>query len=214
MSKTKYLYLFILPVLVLAVSFGLVAGNRVSAQVCNSGSPDAREACLRNLPPGQVYTCKDGTYVHIPAGSPGGITADEACKNNGGAGTPSAQPVDPAENPFSVQGRDISKQCGKGPSTYVPIIDLGCQGEDYRGDELNPIMDLIFAFLRFITIGVGLVAIGSLIAAGIQFTASQGDPSGTAKAIGRIGNTLGALFLYLIAWALLNWLVPGGIFNG
>lgn len=214
MSKSKFLHLLILPVLGLVLALGLFGGGRVSAQVCSSGSPDAREACLRNLPDGQVYTCKDGTYVHIPAGSPGGITADEACKNNGGAGTPSARPVDPTTNPFSVEGRDASKQCGKGDSTYIPVIDLGCQGNSYHGDELNPIMDLLFALLRFITVGVGILAIGSMIVAGIQFMTSQGEPAATAKAIGRIANTVAALFLYLITWALLNWLVPGGIFNG
>ena len=147
-----------------------------------------------------------------------------AAAQNGGAGTPRAQPVQPAEplaNPFAADGGDPSKQCGKsaepgagGKGTYNPVIDLGCQGENYQGNELNPIMDVLFALLRFLTVGIGLVAIASIIFAGIQFTTSQGDPARTAKAIGRIGTTVGALFLYIVAWALLNWLVPGGIFNG
>ena len=125
------------------------------------------------------------------------------------------------ENPFGDSNVDISKQCGKNPEpgpggdgTYAPVIDIGCQGEGYRGDDLNPVEDMLFAFLRFLTVGVGIVAIASVVVAGIQFSTSRGDPAGTAKAIGRIGSTIGALLLYVLAWSLLNWLVPGGIFNG
>lgn len=218
MSKSKYSVLLLPLALFITLFAGVLFVDRVSAQVCSGGSNDTREACLRNLPPGQTYTCKDGSYVRVPASAPGGITADQACVNNGGAGTPSAQPIRPATNPFASEGSDADKQCGKGTSTYTPVIDLGCQGNDYKPNDpdaqLNPIMDVLFALLRFLTIGVGLVAIASVIFAGIQFMASRGDPAGTAKAIGRIGSTVGALFLYLIAWALLNWLVPGGVFNG
>ena len=86
-------------------------------------------------------------------------------------------------------------------------IDIGCKGQG------NPIIDAMFAIIRFLTLGAGLVMVGSIVVAGIQYTTSRGDPQATAKAMGRITSTLGALALLIFAYALLNWLVPGGAFN-
>jgi hypothetical protein len=85
-------------------------------------------------------------------------------------------------------------------------IDIGCRGQG------NPISLAIYAIIRFLSVGVGLVVIGSIIMAGIQFTSSQGNPQATAAAQKRIASTVGALLLYILAYALLNWLVPGGLF--
>jgi hypothetical protein len=87
------------------------------------------------------------------------------------------------------------------------IINIGCRG---RG---NPIVDLLFAVIRILSIGVGIVVIGSIIFAGIQYVTSAGDPQNTAKAIERIRNTVIALVLYIFAYALLNWLIPAGLLN-
>lgn len=93
--------------------------------------------------------------------------------------------------------------CGSGDSRVEPAIELGCTGKG------NSILDMIFAFIRFLSIGVGLVVIGSLVVAGIQYTASRGDPQATANAMKRIYSTLGALLLYIFLFAIINWLVPG-----
>lgn len=121
---------------------------------------------------------------------------------------------------FSTGDKDPTADgCGKhtegGKSTVAVklAIDIGCKGLDYSGPELNPILDALFAILRFLTVGVGLVLIASIVFAGIQFTASQGNPQATANALKRIANTGLALALYLLAYALLNWLVPGGLFG-
>jgi hypothetical protein len=88
------------------------------------------------------------------------------------------------------------------------MIDIGCRG---RG---NPILDFLFAVIRVLSIGVGIVVIGSIIFAGIQYVTSAGDPQNTAKAIERIRNTVIALVLYLFTYALLNWLIPAGLLQG
>lgn len=98
------------------------------------------------------------------------------------------------------------KECGEGDDQVKTSIDLGCTGKG------NPIGDLTFAIIRFLTVGVGLVVIGSIVVAGIQYTASSGDPQKAAAAIKRIVNAVTALALYLLIFALVNWLVPGGVF--
>ena len=96
-----------------------------------------------------------------------------------------------------------SQCCGSGDSAVTTSIDLGCKAKG------NPIMDALFAIIRFLSIGVGLVIIGSLVVAGIQFTSSRGDPQGSANALKRVQSTFIALLLFLFTYAILNYIVPG-----
>ncbi len=96
--------------------------------------------------------------------------------------------------------------CGDSPSVHT-TIGIGCRGKG------NPIMDMLFAVIRFLSFGVGLVVIGSIIVGGIQYTASAGDPQATAKAIGRIRSSLIALGIYIFAYPLLNYVIPAGFFK-
>lgn len=85
-------------------------------------------------------------------------------------------------------------------------IDIGCQ------EKYNPIMDMLFAIVRFLSVGAGLVCIASAIAGAIQFTAAGGNPKATSAAIKRMASSVGALVFFLFIYAILNWLVPGGLF--
>jgi len=95
--------------------------------------------------------------------------------------------------------------CGSKASgtQYTPSIDLGCQGKG------NAILDLMFAAIRFLSIGVGLVIVASLVYAGIQYTGSRGDPNANALAIKRITSNVTALLIYIFAFAILNYVIPG-----
>jgi hypothetical protein len=96
--------------------------------------------------------------------------------------------------------------CGKGDQAYTPAIDLGCKGEID-----NPIMDMLFGILRFLSNGVGLVIVISLVWAGIQYSMARGIPQEAEKAQKRILSTVGALLLFIFAYAIINYLVPGFI---
>ncbi len=102
--------------------------------------------------------------------------------------------------------------CGKGDKQVQISFDIGCLGNAYNGKEYSPILDMLFALIRFLSAGVGLVVIGSIIYAGIQYSASRGNPQSTEAAIKRVANSMFALLLYLFSFALLNFLVPGGLF--
>lgn len=95
--------------------------------------------------------------------------------------------------------------CGAGDNAVKTAIDIGCKGKG------NPILDALFAIIRFLTVGAGLVMIGSMIVAGIQYSTSRGDPQATSAAIKRIASTFGALLLFIFIYALANWLIPAGI---
>lgn len=127
---------------------------------------------------------------------------------------------DPANNPSGCPPvTNSGKRCGalqipdpnnrnkniKNPAQITPSIDLGCRGKG------NGILDLIFAIIRILSTGVGLVVIGSMIWAGIQYTSSRGDPQATANAVKRVNSTVLALLIYIFAYALLGWIIPGAI---
>jgi hypothetical protein len=110
-------------------------------------------------------------------------------------------------------GHDIAAghhYCGDVKVDRVAVetsIDIGCRGQG------NPIIDMMFAVIRLLSNGVGLVIIGSIIVGGIQYTMSAGDPQAAAKAIGRIRATIIALGLYIFAYPLLNYVIPSGFFK-
>lgn len=68
-------------------------------------------------------------------------------------------------------------------------------------------------FINVLSVIVGLVAAGSLVLGGIQYTASSGDPQKTSAAKTRITNTLLAFVAYAFLYAFLNFLIPGGLFR-
>ena len=107
--------------------------------------------------------------------------------------------------PKTVTGGKVCGDSSKDP--VATAIDIGCRGQG------NPIMDMLFAIIRLLSNGVGIVVIGSIIVGGIQYTTSAGDPQATAKAVGRIRATLIALGLYIFAYPLLNYLIPMGFFK-
>lgn len=113
----------------------------------------------------------------------------------------------------TVQTTKAPNRCGgdledgtKYPSVTT-AINIGCTGKG------NPIADMTFAIIRFLSAGVGLVIIGSVIVAGIQYSASNGDPQAASKAKARISSTLIALLIFIFSYALLNYLTPGGFLN-
>ncbi len=100
-------------------------------------------------------------------------------------------------------------------------INFGCYGDvcvnsntnPYCTSPHNPIIDLSFAIIRLLSDGVGLVIIASIILAGIQYTFSRGEPQSVANATKRIQSSAIALLLFIFAYALLNFIIPNGVFG-
>jgi hypothetical protein len=98
--------------------------------------------------------------------------------------------------------------CGLKDSSHTPIyttIDFGCEGKG------NPMLDLVFSIIRILSDGVGIVIVASMIVAGIQYSASSGDPNATNIAIKRVRANVTALLFYIFGYALINFIVPGQI---
>ena len=72
---------------------------------------------------------------------------------------------------------------------------------------INPLIQTVSAL-------VGIITVISIVVAGIQYSTSADDPSKVQAAKTRIGRSLFALLTFIFLYALLQWLVPGGLFNG
>jgi hypothetical protein len=97
--------------------------------------------------------------------------------------------------------------CGEGENAVETRFDFGCTGEG------TPIQDFAYAIIRFLSVGVGLVLVASIIYAGIQYSSSEGNPEATQAAKKRIQNAIIGLIFYLFIFALVQYLVPGGLFD-
>jgi hypothetical protein len=99
------------------------------------------------------------------------------------------------------------KVCGKGKQHVHTKLEFGCKRQN-----TNPIIDLAYALIRFLSYGVGIVVVASVVFGGIQYTTAEGNPEKSAQAKGRIQTSIMALILYLFIFAIVQYLVPGGLF--
>lgn len=153
------------------------------------------------------------TPTPIPAGCPGSTV--QGPPSIPLSECPSATPTTaaPTSNTGAASNSKTGPHCGfasndeKTNQAVYTSFEIGCQG---RG---NPIMDAAFALIRFLSIGVGLIIVGSLTYAGIQYTAARGDPKAAGEAKERIKSNVVAFFIYVLSSALLNFVVPQGFFK-
>lgn len=73
---------------------------------------------------------------------------------------------------------------------------------------------MMVEILKFLSIGVGLAVVGGIITGGIVYSTSEGNPSKTQSGIKIISNSILALVLYFLMFAIINFLIPGGVLGG
>ncbi len=197
---------------VLLLAFGV--SSLISPAKASAGQPPIPAGCPGSNRAGPPAPAGNGRTVcdTIPSGCPGSshrgrsrpqsqcpyATARQSAQQV-------AQSVQPGYNSPGCNTATCGHQCGGGSNSYTPSVDIGCKGIG------NPIMDALFGIIRFLSLGVGLIVIGSIIVGGIQYTASRGEPQATALAINRIRASLFALIIYIFAYAALNYIIPGWV---
>jgi hypothetical protein len=113
-------------------------------------------------------------------------------------------------------------QAGVPPPTPTPTntaTNAACQGGDAKaclavGTESSKVWDALKVILNVMSGLVAVLAVIMLIVAGIQYSASNGDPSGVKAAKDKIVNVIIGLIAYVFLFSFLQWLIPGGLFNG
>lgn len=150
------------------------------------------------LVPANALARRTGTTQLDNAGANGtGRTAPAGGSSSGSGGDSAANTND--------TGIDCNKATCGDPAAD-PKAACSLDKCDFIKKYVNPTINLL-------TVLVGLIAAGSIIAAGIQYSTSEGDPQKSAKAKERLQNTIIALVFYFFLYAFLQFLIPGGIFS-
>ncbi len=179
--------------------------GRCEATVANS-YPDVYKVCQTKADPQECHK----VVKKANCGSKPTAAEQKACKAK--AAAPLANPKAQVSETFTFGEKTTANgQCGKGPAEVETRFDFGCLGED-SPEDIGPIEDLAYALIRFLTAGIGLVMVASIVYAGVQYASSEGNPEATVAAKKRIQNALIGLIFYIFIFALVQYLVPGGLF--
>lgn len=121
----------------------------------------------------------------------------------------------PSPQVYAADKNQGKYQCGNlkdNDKNTKTRIDFGCLGT--KGPSgMGPIEDFAYAIIRFLSNGVGVMMILALIGAGIQYTMSEGNAESTMKSKKRITSIVLAAGVYLFSYAILQFLIPGGLFK-
>ncbi len=79
--------------------------------------------------------------------------------------------------------------------------------------EDNGIWKLLLMALRIMTAGVGVLAVGGIVYGAILYTSAGDRSEQVKKAISVITNVVIGLIAYIGMYAVLEFLIPGGIFS-
>ena len=99
------------------------------------------------------------------------------------------------------------------PNLIIAKADKGTNPDKTLGDSKS-VFDWLQRAVNILSGITGLVILISLIVAGIQYTTARDNASQAAAARDRIRDlALIVIPLYVFGYALLQWLIPGGVFN-
>jgi len=109
---------------------------------------------------------------------------------------------------FFIAGSVMAAECG-GATTSIIDCDQDNSGTDI---ENNGVWGILMLVVNIMTGAVAVAALGGVAYAAVMYASAGGSVEQTKKAIGIIMNVVTGAVLYAIAWALLSWLIPGGVF--
>ena len=115
-----------------------------------------------------------------------------------------------AASVFSVPVYAAECTCADG-SKGVETAVLGenhCVCGGGNGSEIIEILRLV---VRVLTIGVGVLGAVGITIVGIQYITAGGNEEQTRKAKRRMFEIVIGIVAYVLAYAALSWLLPGGI---
>lgn len=91
---------------------------------------------------------------------------------------------------------------------------ISCSQNNGSGDvKDNGVWGILLIALNILTAGVGVVAVGGLIFAGITYATASNNQNQVTKAKEMIFNVVLGLVLYAFMYSFAQFLIPGGIFK-
>lgn len=174
--------------LIFLLGLFLMGQQSVSAAACyltpaNTGSQPTSYECPTNLSP------LDGGCFFASLDA---ATGDVGTFRKGACPTGNGLP-EPAYTPSDCEG---------------PAIRAGAP----EGDENHcGILDYVVIFINVLSALAAIAVVAAIIYGGIQYSSAGSDPQKVSAAKVRIRNAIIALIFFIFGYAILNWLVPGGV---
>jgi len=121
--------------------------------------------------------------------------------------------------------RKIIKYCVVSQSAILLLISYPAYAISYScvggnatdcltgNSDVNSILNIIKIGINFLAAGVGVLATTMLIYGGIQYITSNGNPQSITAAKQKITNVVIGVIAFAFLYALIQWLIPGGIFS-
>ena len=98
--------------------------------------------------------------------------------------------------------------CGGVQTSLITCSETGGAGVEQTG-----VWGLLLIILNILTAGIGLAAVAGIVYASILYTSAGGSQEQIKKALTTIANIVIGVVAYAGMYALLNFLIPGGLFN-
>ena len=103
---------------------------------------------------------------------------------------------------------------GMCPDGTTPKLDTTCSdGSKPSAISNNGLWGVLLIAVNILTAGVGVVALGGIVYGAILYISAGGSSEQVKKAMGIFTNVVIGVVAYAGMYALLNFLVPGGVFN-
>lgn len=103
------------------------------------------------------------------------------------------------------------QKCGSVNTAIISCAETPAGNDDVKKSGVWQVLLLV---INIMTAGIGIVAVGAIAYGGVLYASAGGSSEQTKKAITIITNTVIGLVSYLLMTAFLNFLIPGGVFNG
>ena len=112
--------------------------------------------------------------------------------------------IQPATVSYAAKCGDIETSIIKCDSKYK---------KDENSVEKNPIWAILIMTIKIMSVGVGILAVGGLVWGGILYASAADRADQVKQAITIITNVVIGLLLFVFLAAIVNFLVPGGVFQ-
>lgn len=167
-----------------------------------------------------LRTDKHGNSVDVPA------SGNEKSKSNGGNANPAPAPAPAPANSGSNSGSSSNSNSGSSSNSSDGDAGENKENEDEKQPIDNTpeevktailpeswkIEDILNMILLVVTTGVGIAAVGAIVYAGILYITARDNAGQVSKAKTMIMNTVIGVIAYVLMWAFLQWIIPGGVF--
>lgn len=109
----------------------------------------------------------------------------------------------------TLQTMTASADCG-GVQTSI----VNCpQGGDSKDPSQSGVWGILLIVINIMVAAVGVAALAGIIYGAILYTSAGGNMEQTKKGMKIIGNVVIGIIAFTVMYGLLNFLIPGGVFN-